>query len=327
MKKLVIVSLAVVLVFGLIGMTATAMQGNRSHMGRSSVDDTDQSFDDFDNFGFGGMMGSGGMMGFGGMMHTTVESEYDFLIKMIPHHEEAVRTARTLRDNTDNEEMREFANQIITTQSEEIDQMNSYLDNWYPDRESDFIYEPMMDDYTDLESPQLEQAFLEDMIFHHMEAVMMSQQLLAQGLVENEEVAELAVSISNSQREEIFMMRNWLADDYSTSGQRSRGGMMGGMGMMGRSEFDDSNRYSDLSEEELSEIRELQREELRLTTRIDILLEEYRQLIKDGASDQELRSVEDQIFELQEELDNSDTGFLPNMTGFFSNRTRQHCNW
>ncbi len=60
---------------------------------------------------------------------------------MIPHHEEAVRTATTLRDNTDSEEMREFASEIIATQSEEIDQMNSYLDNWYSDRENDFVYE------------------------------------------------------------------------------------------------------------------------------------------------------------------------------------------
>ncbi len=325
MKKLIIVSLSVVLVFGLIGMNATAMQGNRGHMGRRTQDDIDQSFDDFENFGFGDMMGFGGMMGSGRMMHTSIESEYDFLIKMIPHHEEAVRTATTLRDNTDSEEMREFASEIIATQSEEIDQMNSYLDNWYSDRENDFVYEPMMGDYSDIESPQLEEAFLEDMIFHHMEAVMMSQQLLAQGLAEHEEVAELAVSISNSQREEIFMMRNWLADSYAASDQRFRGGMMSGMGMMRSPWFDsDISRFSDMSEEE---IREIQRDELRTIVRIEVLMEEYRELIKEEAPEQELIELEDQIFELQDELNSTGIGFFSNMTGILSNRIRHHRSW
>jgi len=144
--------------------------------------------------------------------------------------------------------------------------------------------------------------------------------------LKHEEVAELAVSISNSQREEIFMMRNWLAGSYTTSDQRFRDGMMSGMGMMRRSgsNFD---RYLDLSEEELEEIRELQREELRTVTRIEVIMEEYRQLIKDGASDQELRSIEDQIFELQEELDNSGTGFFSGSSGLSPYRIRQHCSW
>jgi len=61
-----------------------------------------------------------------------------------------------------------------------------------------------------LESDELDRVFLEDMIIHHMEAVMMSQQLIRQGLVEHEEVELLARNIRNTQRNEIHMMRNWL---------------------------------------------------------------------------------------------------------------------
>jgi len=52
------------------------------------------------------------------------------------------------------------------------------------------------------------------MVFHHMGAVMMSQQLIVQGLDEHCEVYLLARSIRDSQRQEIFMMRDWLDSWY-----------------------------------------------------------------------------------------------------------------
>jgi len=52
------------------------------------------------------------------------------------------------------------------------------------------------------------------MVFHHMGAVMMSQQLIVQGLDEHREVYLLARSIRDSQRQEIFMMRDWLDSWY-----------------------------------------------------------------------------------------------------------------
>lgn len=48
------------------------------------------------------------------------------------------------------------------------------------------------------------------MIPHHMAAVMMSQQLLAQNLAERREVAELASSIRTNQLSEIEQMGRWL---------------------------------------------------------------------------------------------------------------------
>lgn len=44
--------------------------------------------------------------------------------------------------------------------------------------------------------------------------VMISQQLKIQGLDEHEEVYLLAKSIRDSQRQEIFMMQDWLAEWY-----------------------------------------------------------------------------------------------------------------
>ena len=159
-----------------------------------------------------GMMGPG-MMGPGmmGSMNVFVDSEYEFLVHMIPHHEEAVATATYLKENTEREEIRDFAEGIIRTQSTEIKQMTNWLENWYPDRSHQVDYQPMMRDLDMLKGDVLDQAFLEDMIPHHMAAIMMSQQLINRGLAEHEEVEILAISIRDSQRNEIHMMMQWLA--------------------------------------------------------------------------------------------------------------------
>lgn len=150
-----------------------------------------------------------------GMMRSSevfVDNEYEYLVHMIPHHQEAVDNAEILRDNTDREEMRDFAERIIQTQTEEIELMQSYLNEWYPNEAHEVAYDPMMGDYENITGEELDEAFLEDMIPHHMEAIMMSQQLLMRGLAEHEEVAVLADNIRDNQLDEIDQMDEWLSE-------------------------------------------------------------------------------------------------------------------
>ena len=184
MRKKLLISLIIFIVLGFTSITVFAQPG----------------------FGPGSMMGPG--------MMEEINSEYEFLVKMIPHHEEAVENAKFLRDNTNREEMRKFAKEIIKVQNQEIEEMEEYLAEWYPDRTNDYQYQPMMGDYEGLSGEELDYVFLDDMIFHHMGAVMMSQQLIMQGLDEHQEVYLLAESIRKSQREEIFKMRDWLDKWY-----------------------------------------------------------------------------------------------------------------
>ncbi|MGM0653099.1 MAG: DUF305 domain-containing protein, partial [Bacillota bacterium] len=154
-----------------------------------------------------GMMGPGMM----GSINVFVDSEYEYLVHMIPHHEEAVETAAYLKENTEREEIREFAEGIIRSQNTEIEQMTTWLENWYPDRSHQVDYQPMMRNLENLEGDALDRAFLEDMIPHHMAAIMMSQQLINRGLAEHEEVEILARSIRANQQNEIQTMMRWLA--------------------------------------------------------------------------------------------------------------------
>lgn len=165
-----------------------------------------------------GMSGAGGMMG---MSDMKVTDEFSYLTMMIPHHEEAIKAAEVLQAGTDRPEMREFAQKIIDTQTREVNQMRSWLSTWYPGRDTTVDYTPMMRDLTGLRGDALDQAFLEDMIPHHMAAVMMSQQLLSAGLADHAEVKPFAQTIRDSQRTEIMTMRGWLSDWFGASGMNA----------------------------------------------------------------------------------------------------------
>lgn len=139
-----------------------------------------------------------------------VHSEFDFLAEMIPHHQEAVDSSKKIKAITDRPELRDFAGEIIKTQKEEIRKMEEWLELWYPDRDVQPIYQPMMRDLEELPVEEAEKTFLEDMILHHEMAVIMAASLLEHELVEHQEVEVLARSITEAQEEEIEMMQKWL---------------------------------------------------------------------------------------------------------------------
>ena len=163
--------------------------------------------------GWSGRSGRGDGAGMGsGMMD--VENEADYLVAMIPHHEEAIVAAEELA-RSDRAEMRELGEAIVASQTEQIEQMQTWLAEWYPDNDTTSDYEPMMRDLSELSGDELDQTFLQDMIPHHMIAVMMSQRLLVHADAEHDEVDALARDISAEQRREIALMRTWLVAWFS----------------------------------------------------------------------------------------------------------------
>ena len=147
--------------------------------------------------------------GAGGYHHASGPvDEPTYLAEMVAHHQEAVDAAGDLA-RSERAEMRAFGRSIVETQSEQIRQMESWLAAWYPGTAA-ADYEPMMRDLSQLSGDDLDRAFLEDMVGHHMAAVMSSQLLLRNG-AEHQEVAELARTIRDDQHAEIVKMRLWLA--------------------------------------------------------------------------------------------------------------------
>ena len=152
----------------------------------------------------GWMHGGGGGLMMGGVV---VRDEFAYLTHMVAHHQEAVDAARQLA-RSERPQMRAFGRNIVATQSAQIDQMRAWLATWYPGRSTDVDYRPMMRDLTGLSGDRLDRMFLQDMVVHHMAAVMMSQQLLAHGSADHPQVEDLARTIRDEQHAEIFQMRD-----------------------------------------------------------------------------------------------------------------------
>lgn len=147
-------------------------------------------------------------------MPMTADSEAAFLAHMIPHHQEAVRTAEQVRERSEREEMRRLTSSMIDAQTREIEQMETWLRQWHEDADRTAEYQGMMPDLEGLAPDELDRVFLESMIMHHMMAIHMAQRLQMEDRVEHEEVSSLTDSIIETQSEEIEQMSQWLADWY-----------------------------------------------------------------------------------------------------------------
>jgi uncharacterized protein (DUF305 family) len=165
--------------------------------------------DDWHQMSDGTMMGGkGGSMH--GMDHSmmVVKSEREFLEGMIPHHQEAVDTAKeVIARGGSTPEIKKLAEDIVVAQEKEIAMMKDWYQAWYGEA---YVgdpkdYKPMMRDLSKLSGAALDKVFLEDMIMHHMGAVMMAQSV--QSHIEHSEMSELTKAIIKTQTEEIQSMR------------------------------------------------------------------------------------------------------------------------
>ncbi|WP_374455682.1 DUF305 domain-containing protein [Nocardioides sp.] len=205
MRRTTVAAVAVAALVGVgAGAAVTAYDGSDGHRPMASAGWHD---------GHQGI-GPGSGMGRGMGQHASVASEKEFLAEMVAHHQEAIRAARELA-RSDRADLRDFGERIVADQSAQVDRMEGWLDDWYADGAGDVDYEPMMRDLSGLTGDRLDRTFLEDMVWHHMAAVMMAQHLLVSGLVEHDEVAALARDIRDDQRAEIRQMRRWLADWFA----------------------------------------------------------------------------------------------------------------
>lgn len=174
-------------------MSDESMDMHRMHMGMT--DDDDVAMNHMDH-----------------MAAMMVSSEREFITGMIPHHQEAVDTAKEVieRGGT-TPAIKELVENIVVAQEQEIAQMKQWHQDWYgePYVESG-EYMEMMRELEGLSGAEIDRRFLEDMIGHHMGAIMMAQSV--QPHIEHTEIAELTQAIVLAQSAEIAQMRQMLAE-------------------------------------------------------------------------------------------------------------------
>lgn len=155
----------------------------------------------------GGTNTNAGMGMAGGMGMMMVSSEKEFLTEMIPHHQEAVDTAKqVLARGATTPEIKTLLENIVKAQEKEIADMKSWYQAWYgATYQPSGNYKPMMRDLSRLNGKDLDKVFLEDMVMHHMGAIMMAHSV--QGYIEHDEVRTLTNTIITTQSDEIVQMR------------------------------------------------------------------------------------------------------------------------
>jgi uncharacterized protein (DUF305 family) len=135
-----------------------------------------------------------------------VTSEREFITAMIPHHEEAVASAKMmLASNDRNPAVKDISTTIISTQEKEIATMKQWYKDWYGiEYTGAATYIPMMRDLSTLSGDARNEAFLKDMILHHQGAITMARS--ATPYVEHDEVRVLIENIITTQTAEIARM-------------------------------------------------------------------------------------------------------------------------
>ncbi len=137
---------------------------------------------------------------------SMITSEEVFVVNMIPHHQEAVDTARLILAKGENPELKKLAQNIITAQEKEIAMMNQWKTQWKYSTVP--AYENMMGDGSKLSGKELGTWFIHGMIMHHTGAIEMAEAVLK--LHPRTEITEFAQAIIRDQSKEIDQMKKML---------------------------------------------------------------------------------------------------------------------
>jgi len=142
---------------------------------------------------------------------TGKDFEIAFLQMMIPHHQSAVEMAQLVPGKATHPELVALAQDIVTSQQQEITQMRGWLKDWYgitnPTLTPMAGMDQMMPAMMQMTGAEFEQAFLMMMPMHHQGASTMAA--LAPGRATHPELLPLAQNIVSSQGQEIEQMRGW----------------------------------------------------------------------------------------------------------------------
>jgi uncharacterized protein (DUF305 family) len=146
---------------------------------------------------------------------ATAAFEVDFMTQMIDHHAMAVEMADLCIDRATHPDLRVLCEGIASSQSQEIETMQSWLHDWYG-----VSHEPEMTpaDMQELEmlaslaGADFEIEFMRSMIRHHEKAITEAEGCLDHA--SHDELLGLCADIIATQSAEVEQMQSWLCHWY-----------------------------------------------------------------------------------------------------------------
>jgi uncharacterized protein (DUF305 family) len=199
------------------GATSSSAQ-----QGSSEQDGGEESAGDMQGMDHSNMdMGSEGMMAASEMLMENGEySDERFIDAMVPHHQGAISMAQVALENAEHPELLQLAENIISSQQAEIDELRSIKEQEFGTSEVPMQMSPEEMEMMGMEDPAelanqrpFDEAFINAMIPHHESAIEMAQVALAES--DNPAIRDLAGRIVEDQTREIEQMRGWLEEWYS----------------------------------------------------------------------------------------------------------------
>ena len=158
------------------------------------------------------------------------DADVSFTQNMIPHHQQAIEMAKLVDSHTDRPELRKLAGSIVSSQGQEITQMQGWLRSWskpetpaeghggHGDTEMPgMMSEADMRRLMEATGTEFDLAFVEMMAAHHQGAIDMANTELKDGSLP--EVTRLAQQIIDTQQNEIDQLQQWKTE-WSTGASR-----------------------------------------------------------------------------------------------------------
>lgn len=155
------------------------------------------------------------------LKEKTGSSSLAFLTGMIPHHESAIEMSEEyLKYAPEDARFRQLAEDIITAQTAEIEQMKNMMEDIKGGYQADGTkeeaylkeYDEMMEGHhsghASSDTEDLDTAFAEGMIMHHQMAVDMARVIIKYS--DNDSVTDYANSVIELQEQEISQMQDFL---------------------------------------------------------------------------------------------------------------------
>jgi uncharacterized protein (DUF305 family) len=142
---------------------------------------------------------------------STSRHEIMFMEDMIPHHLAAARMAALCQSRVTHPELLEMCKSIEKSQKEEVQQMKSWLRDWYGESHEPALHEHQEMDIEHMASlggDAFEKAFMKMMIPHHMIAIQESAECQVRGF--HDSLRHMCRNIVKAQADEIHQMRDWL---------------------------------------------------------------------------------------------------------------------
>lgn len=146
------------------------------------------------------------------------ETDAAFVAEMVPHHESAIEMARIAQEQAEHPEIKQLANAIVSTQSEEIETLSQISERLGDEHSgaslglSEAEMGMHMDSSSLEDAEPFDQEFIDMMISHHQGAITMAEYELANG--SDEEAMALAEDIISAQTREIEQMNEWREQWY-----------------------------------------------------------------------------------------------------------------